>query len=148
LVGKPRAAALLHVTLRHFGRYPGNLPEHLITTVCEVAATVVMRRFVVMFDRVGSFGSLHRPSAALFGDDGVVGLLELQHIIDAAMKKAGLGRLGKSRSTPHMTLLYDDRGISKEFVEPVVWTVQEFVLIRSLIGHSHHTELDRWPLRG
>jgi 2'-5' RNA ligase len=144
LVRKPRATALLHVTLRHFGVYPGSPPDPLITTVCQAAATVVMPRFVAMFDRVGSFGS----SVVLLGDDGVIGLLKLQHIIDDALKKAGLGRWGKSRSTPHMTLLYDDCGIPEQFVEPAVWTVQEFVLIRSLIGQSRHIEFDRWPLRG
>jgi 2'-5' RNA ligase len=87
-------------------------------------------------------------SVVLLGDDGVAGLWKLQHIIDDALKKAGLGRLGRSRSTPHMTLLYDDRSIPEQFVEPVVWTVQEFVLIRSLMGQSHHIEFDRWPLLG
>src|SRR6202012_5783369 len=98
-------------------------------------------------DRVGNFGSPDRPSVVLLGDDGIVGLSMLQHTINGAFKKAGLGRLGKSGSTPHMTLLYEARRVPEQFVEPVVWTVQEFVLIRSLIGQSHHEEFDRWPLQ-
>ena len=148
LVHAPRATGLLHVTLRHFGVYPGRPPDQLITAVCKAAAAVVMPRFVAMFERVGNFGSPDRPSVVLLGDDGIVGLSMLQHTINGAFKKAGLGHLGKSGSTPHMTLLYECGGIPEQFVEPVVWSVQEFVLIRSLIGHSHHIEFERWPLHG
>jgi len=45
--------------------------------------------------------------------------------------------------TPHVTLLYDPRSVEEHPIEPISWTVSEFVLIHSMQGHAH---LARWPL--
>jgi 2'-5' RNA ligase len=52
-------------------------------------------------------------------------------------------RLANTNFTPHVTLLYDARDVDEYPIEPIGWTVKEFVLIRSLNGHEH---LVRWPL--
>jgi 2'-5' RNA ligase len=49
--------------------------------------------------------------------------------------------------TPHVTLLYDDRMVPEQAVEPISWRVREFVLTHSLLGKTQHVELGRWPLR-
>jgi 2'-5' RNA ligase len=46
-----------------------------------------------------------------------------------------------------VTLLYDERGIAEHAIEPVSWTVREFVLVHSLRGQSKYIPLGRWPLR-
>jgi len=52
-------------------------------------------------------------------------------------------RLATTNFTPHVTLLYDARDVEEYPIEPIGWTVKEFVLIRSSNGHEH---LVRWPL--
>ena len=48
------------------------------------------------------------------------------------------------RAQPHVTLLYDARSVDEHPIQPIFWTVTEFVLIRSMKGHDY---LGRWPLR-
>jgi 2'-5' RNA ligase len=59
------------------------------------------------------------------------------------MLRSGLRRVANSNFTPHVTLLYDARGVEEYPIAPLAWTVTEFVLIRSLGGHEC---LARWPL--
>jgi 2'-5' RNA ligase len=51
-------------------------------------------------------------------------------------------------STLHVTLLYDKRVVDEQPIEPISWTVREFVLVRSLHGQTRHTDVARWQLRG
>jgi len=83
---------------------------------------------------------------ALQGDDGVFGLLVLQHRLGRVMENAGLGR-ANPHYTPHMTLLYGDRFVADEPVKPIRWAVHEFVLVHSLLGRSRYNVLARFPLR-
>jgi len=66
------------------------------------------------------------------------------------MAKTGrlLGERVASSFTPHVTLLYDGRVVTERLVEPIRWTVREFVLVRSLLGKTRHIVIGRWPLRG
>ena len=52
--------------------------------------------------------------------------------------------LAKKAFMPHVTLLYAERSVEEHPIEPIRWTVNEFVLIHSMHGHVH---LARWPLR-
>lgn len=58
--------------------------------------------------------------------------------------RRGLRRKSNTKFEPHVTLLYDARGVEEHPIEPVFWTVTEFVLIHSMNGHHC---LARWPLR-
>jgi RNA 2',3'-cyclic 3'-phosphodiesterase len=60
------------------------------------------------------------------------------------MARKGFRYLAKEDFTPHVTLLYAERSVEAYPIEPVWWTVNEFVLIQSMHRHVH---LARWPLR-
>jgi 2'-5' RNA ligase len=62
------------------------------------------------------------------------------------MTRVGLGRWVVPRFTPHLTLLYDNRYVEGRDVEPIAWSVREFVLIHSVLGKTRHIHLGRWPL--
>jgi 2'-5' RNA ligase len=62
------------------------------------------------------------------------------------MARRGLRRRARS-FTPHMTLLYDARSVEARAIEPVAWTVREFVLVHSRWGRTQHILLGHWPLR-
>jgi RNA 2',3'-cyclic 3'-phosphodiesterase len=145
LRGRPLAAGRFHVSLLGFGKHAG-LPRSLVAEAVETAATLAMPRFEVTFDRAMSFLGRPRP-LVLCGGDGVAKLIAFQRTLGDAIQTRGLGRV-KTQYTPHVTLLYDERGIERHAIEPVRWTVREFVLVHSLLGRTTHIPLGRWPLRG
>ena len=147
LKGRPHVASRLHVTLHHLGNHVG-LPPLLVSAANEAAAEVAAAPFVVGFDRVASFKRAVRLPLVLRGGEGVEALAAFQQLLGAALKKAGLGPWVNAQYTPHLTLLYDDRFVAEQRVDPIVWTVHEFVLVRSRLGKSQHVPLARWSLPG
>lgn len=147
LKGAPVAPGRLHSTLFHLGDYDG-VPGHILEAAQAAAAAVSADAFPVTFDRVGSFDtrSQNRPLVML-GGEGVAGLVDFQQALGDALKRAGLARFVKTQFTPHVTLLYDGRLVAEQPIEPVSWTVREFVLVHSLLRQTQHVPLGRWPLR-
>src|SRR5258708_5049990 len=131
----------LHVSLF----FLGELTDDMARIACEAAAEVRADPFEVRFDRTVSFRgrSGNRPFV-LVGDDGLNGLLSLRRTLGVALAGRGLRRLASKDFTPHITLLYGERNVEKHPIEPIRWTVNEFVLIHSVGCHVH---LGRWPLR-
>jgi 2'-5' RNA ligase len=147
LSGKPLGVARYHVTLIFLGDFVG-MPQPLIDGLRRLAAQVALAPFQVVFDRVESFRKRRdRAPVVLLGDDGADGLLDLREAIGRPFEEAGLMRLSQA-FTPHLTLLYEARRVEALPIAPITWTVREFSLVHSLIGHGRHTVLDRWPLRG
>ena len=131
----------LHVTLF----FLGSLPEQCLRMACEAAADVRIEPFEVSFDRSLTFrGKPGNHPFVLVGDDGVRQLTLFRTMLGAAMTRKGLRRRANTNFTPHVTLLYDAHRVEEYPIEPISWTVNEFVLIRSINGHIH---LARWPLR-
>ena len=148
LRGRPLAPERLHITLHHIGDYPG-LPSRIVEAICDAAATVRTDPFEVEFDRVASFtGRPGNRPLVLRGDDGLAELMKFQRILGAAITRAKVGRPVASQFTPHVTLLYDDAQVEERAVEPIRWTVNEFILVQSLLGQTRHIPLARWPLGG
>ena len=147
LHGTPLKTERFHITLHHLGDYAG-LPQGVIDMAGKAAEAVKASPLTVTFDRAVSFSSSPRNRPfVLRGDTGLAGLMAFQQALSLEMTKAGLGRWAKSAYTPHITLLYDDRAVAEQAVEPITWTAHEFVLVRSLIGQTLHVPLARWPLR-
>jgi RNA 2',3'-cyclic 3'-phosphodiesterase len=137
----------LHVSLCFVGMH-ADVTDAVLARAHEAASTVRMRPFVVAFNCMTRFskGSGKRP-LVLIGDDGVGGLTALQHALGAAMQQTGFGRRRSPGYTPHITLMYGALPIGEQMIEPIRWTVRDFVLIRSVHGERRHIHLDRWPLR-
>jgi RNA 2',3'-cyclic 3'-phosphodiesterase len=132
---------LLHVSLF----FLGEPSEQIVRVVREAAAGVRVQPFEVWFDRSASFRG--RPGSrpfVLVGDEGVEPLQSFRRALGVALAERGLRRLAKRDFTPHITLLYAERNVEEHPIEPISWTVREFVLIHSMRGHVH---LGRWPLR-
>jgi len=147
LKNRPLAAKRFHISLHHVGDYAG-VPEGAIAAARDTASTVAMPPFRIALDCAKSLGrGGHDRPLALTGGDGVAGLERFQHMLGRTMEQAGLGRWIGPSWLPHLTLLYGDRGIEEEPIEPVSWTVREFVLVHSLLGRTQHIPLARWPLR-
>jgi 2'-5' RNA ligase len=131
---------LLHVSLF----FLGEPSEQTVRIACEAAPEVQMQPFQLWFDRSASFRG--RPGSrpfVLVGDEGVERLRSFRRALGAALATRGLRRLAKRDFTPHVTVLYADRNEEEHPIEPIGWTVREFVLIHSMRGHVH---LARWQL--
>jgi RNA 2',3'-cyclic 3'-phosphodiesterase len=148
LKGRPLTADRLHVTLFHLGDYFGEAPPEIVAAAVRAGDAVKASPFAVSFDRAVSFRRQRKAPLVLRGSGDNAPLMAFHRDVGAAMMQAGLGQWINPRFTPHVTLLYDDRNVAEQPVEPVIWTVGEFVLIRSLLGQTRHIALGRWPLRG
>jgi 2'-5' RNA ligase len=128
----------LHVSLLFLGR--GS--EQMVRRACEAATQVRMPPFDVAFDRTVSFrGRPGNRPFVLVGGDTVDRLKSLGHALGDAIAEKGMGRRARKDFMPHITLLYGERAVEEYPIEPICWTVNEFVLIHSLNGHAH---LARW----
>jgi 2'-5' RNA ligase len=140
--GKPTEPDRLHVSLF----FLGGLPSEVVASACAALADLQAPPFEVIFDRSVSFcGRAGNRPFVLIGDDGPSQLKSFRLMLGTALARIGLRRRANTNFTPHVTLLYDPRGVEEHPVDPVAWTVNEFVLIRSDRGHAH---LQRWPLIG
>jgi RNA 2',3'-cyclic 3'-phosphodiesterase len=131
----------LHISLFALG----GLPEGQHCAAWEAAMEVRTAPFEVAFDRAASFRgrSGHHPFV-LVGEQGLHALQSFRETFCDALARRGMRRLATTNFTPHVTLLHDARDVGDYPIEPIGWTVREFVLIRCSNGHEH---LVRWPLR-
>ena len=141
--GRPVDADRLHVTLHHLGDFGDQMPARLVPTASLAAATIGTQPFTVTFDRVGGT----RGQFLLRASDGSAALVAFRQTLSAALVKAGLGSRVEANFTPHVTLSYDFSDAPEQLVDPISWTVSQFVLVESLLGKHQHVERGRWPIR-
>ncbi len=148
LHGRPVREDRLHVTLFHLGDYHG-LPTDLVDEAKQAAARVAMPPFEATFDSASSFAGRprNRPFVLRGGEAGVAGIVALHAALGERLKATRLAQWAKPGFAPHVTLLYDDRAVDPQPVEPVAWIAREFILVHSLVGRTEHRILDRWPLQ-
>ena len=139
----------LHITLHHLGDHAG-VPAEVVEAAGRAAARMACPPFKVVLDHAMSF-RMRRDKAPFVlrsaeGQDSA--LMDFQRELGLAMAREGLGHSVDARFTPHVTLSYAPRELPESTVEPLRWTVREFVLIHSLLGKGEHRVLARWPLSG
>lgn len=147
VIGRPLATKRFHVSLHHLGNFRG-LPPEAIVAAEQAASTVAVPPFELTFDHVLSFKSKNADNKPL-----VLGihqvpptLTQLHRTLGIALKQTGFDRTIKTGFKPHLTLLYGDHQIVQG-IEPITWTVREFVLVHSLLGKTRYIPLARWPLK-
>lgn len=146
LSGQPLRTERVHLTLCHLGDFAG-LPAGLVDDACRAAASLDEPAFDVRLERVGSFvGRPSRLPLVALGDDGVQAVKRFQARLDHALRRYGVLRGGSGNFVPHLTLLYDDRRVPQQPIEPLQWRATDFALVRSLLGQTRYELLGRWPL--
>jgi 2'-5' RNA ligase len=143
LPGRPVDADRLHVTLHHLGDFVDQIPPSLVPTARLAAATVRMQPFEVAFDLIGGT----RGPFILRASDRLEMLLEFRQTLSAALIKSGLGRRVNPEFSPHVTLSYDRSDAPEQKIEPINWTVSQFVLTESLLGKHKHIKRASWPIQ-
>lgn len=150
LKGRALLTDRLHITLFSLGAYwEGEMPADLIPRARAAGAMVASPPIEIVLDCLQTFrrNSSDQP-LVLTGSDGMKPLLRFREELGLAMIDSGLRRFVKSSFNPHMTLLYDRRTVAPRAIDPVRWTMTEFVLVDSLRGRTVHVPLARWQLRG
>ena len=134
----------LHVTLFHLGDWAA-LPEEIVRLAKEAAAQVAAAPFEAAFARAESFRNSTGVYPFVLTSD-LAPWRPMHEALGAALKRVGLGGATQGEFKPHVTLTYDKVRVKPAAIEPVVWQVREFVLVRSLLGKTTHNHLGRWQL--
>jgi len=137
----------LHITLHSLGDF-AHIPEVVLARACAAAARIDVPPFGVTFDQILSFnGQRGNRPLVLTGSTGQDSLIDFQRRLGDLLRGAGL-RVSRARFVPHVTLLYDEGRFDPRAIEPVSWTVREFVLIHSWLTRTRYDVKGRWPLTG
>lgn len=148
LTAKPIPPARLHVSLNYVGDFK-RPPGPVIDKALAAVADVHVAPFVVAFNRLATWPVGDPPlPLVLWGDEGVVGVNALYSTLHRALVKPGMAPRREAEITPHMTVLRDKVEASETFIEPISWTVDEFVLIYAIHGEGRHEVVGRFPLNG
>jgi 2'-5' RNA ligase len=140
--GKPLRPDRLHISTSNLVQRDV-VPPGLGEEAAEVAASIRCAPFPVMFDRLvaGATSMLLVPSAPLDR------LRMFRERLGFTLMRSGLPFRLAGQFRPHITLLYGNDLTFETEIDPVIWTVEEFVLIDSPVGKTKHVEIGRWPLR-
>ena len=131
----------LHVSLHHLGDFYDQVPPYVTSTAATAAAGVTMEPFNIAFDRAGGT----KGPFLLRTSDGAPVLQSFHRNLSAALARAGFRRRMRTGFMPHLTLSYSPHTAAERGVEPVSWTVRDFVLIESLHGKHQYILRGRWP---
>ncbi len=150
LPSKPMPAERLHVTLQTLGAFDG-VPEEAMALADRVAGRLAVAPFEVCFDRAMSFsgsgGSEVQRAFVLRESQRSEELMNLHLLLTRGLRALGQPAAGGRAFAAHVTLLYDPRRVAEEPVEPIRWTVDTLVLIRSQVGSGKPYQiLRRWQL--
>ncbi len=133
----------LHVTLALTPDFPTAQPA-LVAALARAGARVAAAApFALRLDRL----SIGTRTAALRPARAVPPLRALQAGIVREMVHEGVRMRASWAFNPHLTLRYRAAQPSQCAVADFGWTVEEFVLLESLVGLSRHLPRGRWPLR-
>ncbi|TIR15068.1 MAG: 2'-5' RNA ligase [Mesorhizobium sp.] len=145
LGGKLIRAGHLHISLVMLGDHDG-LPKPLVDAACSAGSLVQARAFDVSFDRLSPFGG---GALVLRRSDGVPALQAFWQALAAVLSDSSFKPLVGKSIEPHVTLLRDKARVPRvdeRPIEPIGWTVQEFVLIHSFLRQDRHQIIRRWQL--
>jgi RNA 2',3'-cyclic 3'-phosphodiesterase len=141
--GRPVDPDRLHLTLHHLGDFADQILPSLMPAARTAAATLRMPPFEVVFDRIGGT----KGQFLLRASGELTALRDFRQALTAALIRAGLRRWMDQAFTPHITLSYDFSDSPEMVVEPIAWTVREFVLVQSLLGKHRHIRQGTWPIQ-
>jgi len=132
-----------HITLGITDDWP-DYPYALVKAMHRSFTGILADPFDLSLDQLSEGGR----SAALRPAHALPPLRELQRKVALAMKRAGVGARPGWSFNPHQTLYYRDGAPATQRISGFHWRVEDFVLLCSHVGRTHHELLGRWPLRG
>jgi len=142
--GRPERAERLHATLLFLG---DDVPAKEEAAATIAAGQVRSRPFTLTLDRAGSFP--RRKSLWWLGcHEPARDAIALNDALRAALRIAGVSYDLKA-FTPHVSILRDaGQALPPTPIDPIVWPVREFVLVRSVLSAqpAQYHVVSHWPL--
>jgi 2'-5' RNA ligase len=136
-----RGADLLHVTLMLLFDLHYAQPEWLPTVVAALDM-FEGRAFPLSFDRIEARKAVTLRSRAPLSEARAFQAGLVRHLLD---RQAPL-TLGTTPE-PHITINYRGDRLGSRKTDPIGWTVEEILLVESVVGQTRHLVHGRWPLR-
>jgi 2'-5' RNA ligase len=134
-----------HMTLHFLGDDP-ELRQDLVDRAIAAAMKVKLPAFELKLDHLGSF-QRRKPPGILRCADGVMPVHALWQALRRELIHIGLGVVLEQDFTPHITMFYGDGArLEPAAIEPIAWTVREFVLVHSVVDRKDYRILARWSL--
>lgn len=131
----------LHITMEIFDDQIG-VPEDFADALMAIGNDIDMPGFLLSLGReVGT-----TRSVALRPKGRSTGLALLQRAIHARVIAAGLSAREGWSFNPHMTLGYRLEPPFARSIDPIMWQVEELVLVHSHVGQTKHDTIGRWAL--
>ena len=136
-----------HLTLHFLGDFP-RMPDALAARAHSIGTGATGSAFTLSLDRTGSFGNRSIPWW-LGCSQTPAEMSDLWNQLATAMRHCEVAYEAKLPLTPHVTVLRDsDVTLPSMPIPPLIWQVDEFVLIHSCLGaQAQYRLLGRWPLR-
>ena len=134
-----------HATLHFLGDHAALRPS-LVDGAIAAADQVSVEPFAWTLDSATSFRG-REPPCVLQGTEVSVPLQQLWQTLGKALALAGQGGHLERSFTPHVTLAYSQGSmLEPAVIEPVMWPVEEFVLVHNVVGQGGYQILGRWRL--
>lgn len=141
--GRHVFAEHLHVTLDHLGDFQ-DFPELTAACLAGFGATLAADPVQIILDRMVGSGR----SVSLRPQHKNAALHALQREVARVPASVGCRLNTDYGFNPHLTLFYRDGQPFTRMIEPFTWTIDEVLLVHSLVGQTRHRVLGRWRLSG
>jgi 2'-5' RNA ligase len=137
----------LHLTLAAVISRKGPRKDDLEAAL-RAAERIRVSPFPIAFNRLRTFRVRRdKQPTVLCCCAGMGELTALRDALRRALTREGLWR-GPAGFEPHVTLIWDRRSVPlSRLDEPIGWTAEDFVLLRTIMGEGRQVEIGRWPLR-
>jgi len=135
-----RALDLRHVTLLPFGFVEAR-PAGFVEELCDRMAGFIAYACHVRFDRIAE-----RSAVTLRATRPQRGVKALQRQIMRHLAVRDFPFFGNAPD-PHLTIHYARDGRGAEAMEPIMWRIDDILLIESIQGEARHVVRGRWPLQ-
>jgi len=134
-----------HTTLYFLGDHAALRPA-LVDGAVAAADRIRAMPFAWTLDSATSFRG-REPPCVLRSAEVPVPMQQLWQALSHALALAGRGSHLERSFTPHVTLAYSHGTLLEPaMIEAVMWPVEEFVLVHSVVGQGSYQILGRWRL--
>ncbi|MFD1610290.1 2'-5' RNA ligase family protein [Sphingomonas tabacisoli] len=136
-----RGPELLHVTLALLFDLHRAPPDWLPTTIAALDA-FDGTAFPLAFDRIEN-----RKAVTLRTRDPLPEARAFQAALIRHLVSARAPLMLGTTPEPHLTINYGGDRLRAEKIAPIGWTVEEILLVESVVGQTRHVEHGCWKLR-
>ena len=136
-----RGAELMHVTLMSLFDLHG-APGDWLPRVVAALDSLVAAPFPLVFDRIENRKAVTLRTKAVLVEARAFQAALVRHLLE----KGAPIMLGTTPE-PHLTINYKGDRLRAEKIPAIGWTVDEILLVESVVGKTTHIEHGRWSLR-